>query len=167
MRRVGGHVMRNSAQGNHAGTVRGVQINLIQAAGVLPKLRFNFHDDIILVQRSVHGGNLLLSKSIVNGAVNELRGYAEAGGGIAVINERSLKAVIFILLVAVHIGKPVQFLHMLEEDRPPFVEVVQVFALDRVLVLRVLRRHRRSWPGWRKTVAPGTTANLGRSRLMT
>jgi hypothetical protein len=42
-----------------------------------------------------------------------------------------------ILLVAVYIGETVQLPHFCQYHRPPFHEVLQVLALNRVLILRV------------------------------
>jgi len=42
-----------------------------------------------------------------------------------------------ILLVAVHISETVQLPHLCEDSRSPFHQVLEVFALNRVLILRV------------------------------
>ena len=49
------------------------QINILQGLGSLLKLRRNFHDHVILVQRPVHGGNLPLPKRVVESVVQRLR----------------------------------------------------------------------------------------------
>ena len=89
----------------------------------------------------------------------------------AVVDQRGFQAVV--LLVAVHVGQPGQLLHLLQQNRAPLRQVLQVVALKRVLILRValaaadaqilagLQKYRRS--GHRSQLGPQAVDHLVRA----
>src|SRR5204863_2406187 len=128
----GGFVVSNRAQWNDRAIGR-AQINLIQSFRALPEFRINFHNHVILVQGREHRRHLPLTEGIVKRVIDQLRRDVQARRGRAVVNERGLKAIV--LLVAIHVGEAAQPPHLLKQYRPPRGEVIQRFALNRVLVL--------------------------------
>ena len=58
-------------------------------------------------------------------------------GGLPIVDERGLEAAV--LLIAVDVGQCRQLPHLLKQNRSPPGQVIEVVALDRVLILRVTR----------------------------
>ena len=50
--------------------VRGVDINIFERIGILLKLRVHFHDDVILIELRINGGDLTLAEGVVQGVVD-------------------------------------------------------------------------------------------------
>src|SRR5271165_6945217 len=130
----GGLVPGNGAQRNYR-AVRGVNVDVFQRGRALPELRGHFHDHVVLVQRRIHGADLGLAESVVESGVNRLRGDAEPGGRRTVVDESHAQSII--LLVAVHLGETADAPHAVKQDGTPFHQIFEVFALNRVLILRV------------------------------
>src|SRR5580704_1897555 len=78
-----------------------VNINRIHSQRVLPILRRCFHDDVILVQRCVDGGDLRLPERSVERLVNELWGDAQSSSRATVIPDRGLQSAILLIDVDV------------------------------------------------------------------
>ncbi len=127
-------VMRDGAERNFL-THRRADIDVIQRCGILPELRRDLHHHVILIQRRVHGGDLRLPERFVQSVVNHLRRDAQARRGIAIVNQRSLQSAV--LLIGVDVGENAQLAHFGEQTRAPSHQIVNVVALNRVLILRV------------------------------
>ena len=134
--RGGRLIFRDGAQRNDRAdrAIGCAQVDLVQSFGALPEFWIDLHNDMVLVQRAEHGRDLPLSESIVKCVVDQLRRNAETRGSGTVVDERGLKPII--LLIAVHVGEAGQFAHLLQQDRPPLNEIVQIVALNCILVLR-------------------------------
>ena len=113
----------------------GAQINILQRLGRLLELRRDFHDHVVLVERTVHGGNLPLPEGVVERVINILRRNSQPAGGVAVNHQLRLQS--FILLVSIYVAQFRQAAHFLQQQRTPVIEFIQVLALYRVLVLRL------------------------------
>src|ERR1700734_2684604 len=111
------------------------QVNILQRIGGLLELRRDLHDHVILVERTVNGRDLPLSEGIVKRIINVLRGDAQPAGGVAVDHQLGLQSAI--LLVGIHVAQFLQHAHFRQQSRRPAVELVQIFALQRVLILRI------------------------------
>ena len=126
--------MRDGAERNFPSNRR-ADIDVVQGRGILPELRRDFHHHVVLIQRRVHGGDLRLSKCVVKSVVNHLRRDAQARRRVAVVNQRGLQAAV--LLIGIHVGEDAQFAHLGEQARAPVHQIINVVALNRVLILRV------------------------------
>ena len=128
-------IFRDGAQRNDRAdrAIGCTQVDLVQSFGALPEFWIDLHNDMVLVQRAEHGRDLPLSESIVKCVVDQLRRNSEPRGCGSIVDERCLKPII--LLVAVHVGEAGQFAHLLQQDRPPLNEIVQIVALNCILVL--------------------------------
>src|SRR5450631_654983 len=113
-RRGGGGEVCQCVQRNRLPLGRS-HINLAQELRVLPKFRRSLHDDVILIQRRVHGGYLPLSERVVQSVVDQLRRNTEARRGGPVILHHSLKAPV--LLVAAHVGDGGNAAQLLQHSR--------------------------------------------------
>ena len=115
-RNVGGHEVseRRQRYGRAAG---GAQVNILQSLGRLLELRRDFHDHVVLVERTVHGGDLPLSEGVVERIVDVLRGYTQPAGGVAIDHQLRLQSLI--LLVGIHVAQFRQAAHFLQQQRTP------------------------------------------------
>ncbi len=90
------------------------------------------HDDMILVERAIHGGNLALAEGVVERVIDILRGDVESGGGGAIVGEGGFQAVG--LLVAAEIDDARQRADFVHYPGDPFIEFIQRVALQGVLI---------------------------------
>ena len=126
--------MRESRQRNGRSSGR-LQINILQGFRRLLKLRCNFHHHVILVQRPVHRRDLPLSEGIVERIVEGLRRNSHPARRIAVDHQFGLQS--FVLLIRVLVAQFGQRPHLREQSRGPCIKVVEVCALQSVLILRI------------------------------
>ena len=130
-------------------------------------MRRNFHDHVILVQRPVHGRDLPLSERVVESVVQGLRSNAQTAGGITIDHELGLQS--FILLVRILVA---QFGNVFSFCNSRGAQVFRSsrFALCSVYWYCALPYRPpmvSSCADCKIRVAPGTTANLPRRRLIT
>ena len=90
---------------------------------------------MVLVERRVRDRDLPLSEGVVERVVEELGCDAEPGGRRAVDDERSLEPPV--LLVAVEVGHLAEPAQRLGDAGSPRVQLVEVVALERVLILGI------------------------------
>src|SRR5207245_10900681 len=64
-------VMRKGTQ-RHLGARRRTYIDVVQGIGTLPKLWFELHHNMILVEGGIHDRDLSLAERIVQGVMNKL-----------------------------------------------------------------------------------------------
>ena len=117
----------------HFPAVGGLKVNGIQPRGRLPPAGRHLHDDIILIERCVHGRDQRLPKGAVERVVQTRCRQAQAHGRRTVIRQSRFQA--FILLVGVNVLHAGQFFHVFQQDRPPLDEIIQRVAGNGVLVL--------------------------------
>src|SRR5579872_430584 len=103
----------------------------------LPIFRRHFQHHVILVQLGVNNGNLGLSESRIESAVERLRRLAQTRGLSAIVRNQLPQPPI--LLVAVHVLQAGKLLHVLQQDRSPVHEVFDVVGLNGVLIERAAR----------------------------
>ena len=108
---------------------------LFSESGIALIFGIHFHHDVVLIEAGVHGRDLALAEGVVERVVDVVHGEAQARGGIAVDDEVRFQAMV--LLVGGSIAQLGHRLHLVEQLRRPFVQIVQVVILQRVLVLRV------------------------------
>ena len=77
--------------------------------------------------------NLALAEGVIEGIVDDLRRYSVAGGLVAIDGERERRP--GHLLVGGDIAQRRQRLELLEHLRRPFVELIEIGVLQRVLEL--------------------------------
>ena len=126
-------VLGHGGDRHHAAAGR-VDIEIGQPHRALAVPRRGLHHDVILVERAVHGGDLPLAEGIVERAVDERGRDAEPCGGVAIILQRVLQPVV--LLVGVDVGEDRLLAQLVQELRRPGGHVVEVVALQRVLIER-------------------------------
>jgi hypothetical protein len=90
---------------------------------------------VILVQLRVDVRDLTLAEGIVERLVDHARAHAKPRGGGAIDRHRDFEAAV--LLVAAHVAQLRHLAHRPHEPRRPRVQLLQVVALQRELVLRV------------------------------
>ena len=90
---------------------------------------------MILIQRIVNGGDLALTERVVQRIVDPGLGQAESAGRIAIDGQVDLKTAL--LLIGIDIGQLRDMFQRLGQLRRPFVEIGQIVALQRELVLRI------------------------------
>src|SRR3954471_498019 len=56
----------------------GWDVDVFERVWIALELRSHFHNHVILIQRSVHGGHLTLTKRVVQHVINHLRCNAES-----------------------------------------------------------------------------------------
>ena len=105
----------NGAQRNLSAT-GWVDIDVVQALRALPELRAPPPSPRDTGSGRVHGGNLRLSKGLIERVVDQLRGDSQSRGRRAVVDERGLQAAI--LLVGVDVGEAGQLSHLLQKLGP-------------------------------------------------
>ena len=86
-------------------------------SGRCQKRGLDLHHDMVLVQRRVGDRNLPLAEGVIEGVVDQLRGDAQARGGVAVDHQRGLQAPV--LLVAAHVDQLGQGAQLLQHPRGP------------------------------------------------
>ena len=118
------------------------QIDILQGLGSLLELRRNLHDHVILIERPVHRRNLPLPKGVVERVVQGLRSNSQTAGRVAIDDQLRLQSLI--LLVRILVAQFRQRPQLLQQPRRPVVQVIQVRALQRVLVLRIAKSARQS-----------------------
>ena len=148
--------------------VAGTDVDILERVGTLLELRSDLHHHVILVESLVHRGDLPLAKGVVERVVDGLRSDAQAAGRVAVDHQAGLQAVV--LQIAVHILKLRDRLQFLLHHGRPGEQVLAGCRLASVYWNCALPARPpicTSCAACRKSVAPGTRASLGRSRLMT
>ena len=108
-------------------------IDGLETLGVLPELRVYGHDHAVLIQRPVHGGDLTLAKGIIERIVDHGGADAQPRRRGAVDDQRRFEAAD--LLVGVDVGHGWQGADFAQDTRRPFIEFVDVVALQGELVL--------------------------------
>ena len=126
--------MRQRRQRNRR-AIRGPNVDTFQGLGALRELGGNFHNNVILIQLAVHDGDLPLSERIVQSAVHVSGAYTQPCRGVTIDDDALLQA--FILLVAVYHRQLRNSAEFLKKARRPGVQVLQIFPLQRVLILRL------------------------------
>ena len=126
--------MRKRAQ-RHRSPARAPHVDVPQEQGILPELRRGLHDDVILIQRRVHGRDLPLPEGVVQRGVDQLRRNAEPRGRLAIVLQQRLHAPV--LLVAAEVGDQRHRPQFPEHGRRVPRQVGQVIAPHRELVLSV------------------------------
>ncbi len=99
----------------------------------LLKLGLDFEDHPVLVELGEDGGDLTLTECIVEDVVDRLGQDSQAGSGVAVDLQASLKP--GGLLIARHIGELGQGLKLRQNSRSPSLKLLDVRVLERVLEL--------------------------------
>ena len=112
-------------------------MDLIERVGVLPELRRDLHHDMVLVERRVHRRHLPLAEGIVQRVVDRLLRKTQARRGVAIDDDVGLEAAV--LLIAADVGENFNGAQFLEHLRRPLVQLAEVVALQRELILRVAR----------------------------
>src|SRR5579884_4388812 len=69
-------------------------VDIFQVFGILPILRIDLHDDVVLIQRRVHGRDLALAEGVVKSAIDRLGSDSEPGGCLPIDVERGFEAAI-------------------------------------------------------------------------
>jgi hypothetical protein len=113
----------------------GADKDLVQRVRALPVLRRHLHHDVILVARSVDHRNLALAEGIIERVVDLRRGDAEPGRRGTVDHQIGFEPLL--LLVGVDVGQFRELLQRRGDLGHPFVELGEIVALQRVLVLSV------------------------------
>ena len=121
----------------HQLTVCRPHVDGLEAVRVLPEVRIYGHDHAVLIQLSVHGGDLTLAKGIIERIVDHGGADAQPRRRGAVDDQRRFEAAA--LLVGVHVGHGWQGADFAQDTRRPFVEFLDVVALQGELVLRAGR----------------------------
>ena len=117
----------------HRRAIIRAHIDALEGVGAIGKLRSNFHDHVILVQRPVHDRDLALAKGIVESAINRGCGDSKTCGRVAVNHNTRLQSLV--LLVGVDVTQLRQRTELLKQPRRPVVHLCQVLSLQRVLEL--------------------------------
>ena len=102
---------------------------------LLGKFRSHFHDHVILVQRLVHDRDLALAEGVVQSVVNVRGSHAQPRGGVAIDDHGGFQTLV--LLVGVDVAQFGKCAQLLQQKRRPVIQVIQIFALQRVLKLRL------------------------------
>src|ERR1700746_1135137 len=112
----------------------GSYVDVFQGVRILLELGIDFQYTAILVERGVEGGDLALAGGVVQSGVDGGGQNAKAGGGVAVDNQRSEKALVQLVTgnVADH-GNGAEFLH---KARQPVGELLRVRILEAILKFR-------------------------------
>ena len=119
-------------EGNHAASRRR-DVDVPQRIGVLPELGSHLHHDEVLVDRREGRGDLPFPEAVIQDVVYGRGRDAQARGRGPVDDEIGCQPVV--LRVARHVRQLVDVPHRVEQSRAPLIQLVQVVALDRVLVL--------------------------------
>ena len=107
----------------------------LRLSGSCQKLWLDFHDDVVLIELLVHGGDLALAERIIERVVDRRRADAQARRCVAVDDQRASRPrSCWSLLRSVNSGS---VRNRAEDLRPPFIELSHVVALQGELVLRV------------------------------
>ena len=86
----------------HLRARRRPHIDVMQRGGILPVLRCDLHDDMILIERRIQNGHLALAERIIQRVVDELRAETQTRRRTAIEHDERLLSLV--LLIAVHIG---------------------------------------------------------------
>lgn len=111
------------------------EIDVIEAVGVLPELWGDFHDDVILVELSVHDGDLALAEGVGENGVDGLWRDAEAAGAVAIDGDFGFETMNH--LVGVDIGEAGEGFEFFEDFGGPVEKFLEIVALEGVLPLGV------------------------------
>ena len=110
-------------------------IDILQRVGALGKFRSHFHDHVILVQRLVHDRHLALAEGVVQGVVNVCGIHSQPRRGVAINDDGCFESLV--LLVGVDVAQFGQGAQFLQKKRRPVIQIIQAFALQGVLELRL------------------------------
>src|SRR6202789_4731137 len=128
--------MRDGAEWNDL-SLRRPYVHVLQIHWRLPELRSDLQDYVVLIDRRIHGRNLRLSEGFIERIVDHLRRYAHPRCSGPVIRQSGLKTAV--LLIGVDVGEDRYFSHLLQEHRPPIHQILNVIALNGVLILGAAR----------------------------
>src|SRR5215468_8648113 len=112
-----------------------LDVDRLERVGILLVLRRHLEDHVVLVERRVDVGDLALAEGVVERVVDELGEDTETRGGVPVDDERGLEPAV--LLVRRDVAQPLDGAELGEHARGKGVQLVEIRALQRVLVLRV------------------------------
>ena len=113
----------------------GLDVDRLQRVRVLLVGGRDLEDDVVLVERREDVRDLALAEGVVERVVDELRQDAEPRGRVAIDDERGLQPAV--LLVGGDVAEPLDRPELREHPRGEGVELAEIRALQRVLVLRI------------------------------
>ena len=119
----------------HLGARGRLHVDALERIGILLEGGRDLEDDPVLVQRGEDRRDLALAEGVVEGLVDGLGQDAESRRGVAVDHERGHQPAV--LLVGGHVAQRAQLPQLGEHARREAIEVGQVIALERVLVLGI------------------------------
>ena len=75
----------------------GLDVDVAERVGVVLVILRDLHDDVVLVELLIHGGDLALAEGVGERGVDGESGDAEARGGVAVDDEIGLEALVLLV----------------------------------------------------------------------